>query len=475
MAGGINQLMHTGKSAMTATRSAIATTGHNISNANTEGFSRQRVQQTATIPTQMVADRRVVGKGTEISRIERLNDEYLEKQIRHGNKDLSHFEEKDLVLRQSEDIFNEMNGDGLNRLISRFYNEFRKLANEPDNEAIRQSVRESTQAMVNDFKRLRNEVDQVRQHIDSRVDGYVGEVNSLTTEMVDLNKRIRALTIAGGSPNDLLDRRDLVLKKINSFFDIATKKNNEGDYDIDLKTGGPLVTGAQTQKLTAVRSPRDEEGKPDGALDVLCESTPGSKLTHRLTGGKLGALLEVRDRTLSSVLDRLDDMAFTVSNAVNAIHRQGFTRDGLQGVNFFKELGTKDRAAEFLSLSDEVNSSVDHIATAAIADAPSDNRIALAISGLQSMKIMHDGKTSMDDFYNSIVSDIGVVNSKNRNALNQQKDIMTQLGKMRDQISGVSVDEETTNLLQFQHIFDASAKMISVADEMMQTILSLKR
>src|SRR5262245_35671128 len=148
---GLPNVMNTGRSGMMAARAAIATTGHNITNANTEGFSRQRVQTSASDPRPFVKNS-VVGTGTTISRIERITHKYPQNQIRNSNRQLTHAEEKDVALRQTEDIFNEMNGDGLNRLMSRFFNEFRKLSNEPDNEAVRQSVREASVAMVNDFR-----------------------------------------------------------------------------------------------------------------------------------------------------------------------------------------------------------------------------------------------------------------------------------------------------------------------------------
>jgi flagellar hook-associated protein 1 FlgK len=122
-----------------------------------------------------------------------------------------------------------------------------------------------------------------------------------------------------------------------------------------------------------------------------------------------------------------------------------------------------------------VKASVNNIATGLVPDAPGDNRVAIGISRLQNEKLVDHGNATLDEWYNSIVSDVGVANQRNRFALNQQKDIMTQLGKIRDQISGVSIDEETTNLLQFQHVFDASAKVIQVADELLKTVLSLKR
>lgn len=460
---------------MTASKAAIATTGHNISNANTEGYSRQRVDLQTSTPHPKAGDRRVIGTGVNIERVSRTNDEYLEKQIRNSGRVMSHMEEKDLMLRQVEDIFNEMGGEGLNRLMSRYFNEFRKLANEPDNEAVRQSVRESTQAMINDFKRIRTEVVDVSRHIDARIGGYISEVNATAEEVKNLNTRIREAEIGGGAPNDLLDKRDVALKKLATFMDISSHKDNQGNVCVDVVGVGPLVNGPNAEKFLGYRSPADEYGKAESALDIKTSGNARGVVTHQLKGGKLGALLEVRDQTISAVLDRLDELAFNVVNATNSIHSQGFTREGFQGVDFFKGLSQKERAAEFISLSDEVRGSTNNIATAAIPDAPGDNRIALLISGLQGHRIMADGKATADDFYNSMVSDVGVTTNRNREGMNQQKDIQTQLNKMRDQISGVSLDEETANLMQFQHTYGAAAKVIQVADEMLKTVLELKR
>ena len=198
-------------------------------------------------------------------------------------------------------------------------------------------------------------------------------------------------------------------------------------------------------------------------------------VTHAVKGGKIGALLEVRDRTLSAVLNRLDELASAITNSVNALHREGFTRYGTKGVDFFKPIEGTARASERIGLSDAVKNDVNQIAAGAAPDSPGDNRIAIAISQLQTMRMMEHGNSTIDSFYDGMVSDVGVAAGRNRQALNQQKDISMQLDKMREQISGVSMDEETANLLQYQRAFDASAKVISVADQCLETVLNMKR
>lgn len=467
-------LANIGLSGMTASKAAITTTGHNIANANTDGFSRQRVETETNMP-QSYGNRGQLGTGTLIGRVSRTNDEYLEKQIREGTRDMSHLEEKQMALKQTEDIFNEMNGDGLNRVVSKFFNEFRKLANEPESPALRQAVREASQAVVNDFHRLRSEVDQVRKHIDSRIEGYTSEVNADAQELKELNMRLLVANASKTPANDLEDKRDLVLKKIAGYMDVSTHKDEMGNVVVDIRGVGPLVAGPEVSKFRVERTGPDDQGKPTNAYDVISEAAAHENVTHRVHGGKLGALIEVRDELLSTVVDRLDDMAFSLSKAVNEIHANGVTGDGQQGVVFFKDLDSKERASEYIGLSDSINRNINNIATAVRSNSPGDNRIALAIAGLQDQKLMNGGTSTADEFYNAIVSDVGVASGSVMNKMNQQKDIMLQLNKMRDQISGVSIDEETANLMQFQHTYDASAKVIQVADEMLKTVLELKR
>ncbi|MGK5090164.1 flagellar hook-associated protein FlgK [Bdellovibrionota bacterium FG-2] len=472
---GVSGVLTTGRSGMAAAKTAIATAGHNIANANTEGYSRQKVGVANASPQGSILAKGAVGSGVEVTGIDRVNDEYLERQLRNGARDMAGMEEKDMGLRQLEDIFNEVNGEGLNRVISRFFNDFRKLANEPENEAVRESVREASLALVNDFHRIRGEVMDVRNHLDSRVEAYAGEASALAEDLKRLNHSINQRDLSKTPANDLRDQRDQLMKKLGSLMDVALHKDHRGDFFVDIKGVGPLVTGTESEKLMVVRSPADDQGKGEGAYSLQTTARAGGDITHQVKGGKIGALLEVRDKTLTTVLSKLDDLAFNLSQSVNEIHQQGFTRNGLQGVDFFTSPVSKDRAAEFFDLSEAVKSNVDHIATAAQPDAPGDNRIALAISGLQHLKVMHEGKSTLDDWFNSIVSDVGVISARNRSGLNQQRDINTQLGKMRERVSGVSVDEETANLMQFQHSFDASAKVIQVADEMLKTVLDLKR
>ncbi len=471
---GISNVLQTGHSGLMAAKAAIATAGHNIANANSDGYSRQRVLTTPiSNPNQW--NHQHIGAGTQVQRVERLNDEYIEKQVRNAKKDFAHYEEKELILRQTEDIFNEMNGHGLNELISKFFNDFRRLSNEPESLAIRQVVRESSRALVHEFHRIRHEVDEVRTHIDARLEGYTKEMNADIRDLLDLNQKIKTLTAIHQQPNDLLDRRDLLLRKLSAFMDLTIQSSDRQNLNVGLKNCGSLILDDDVQWLISDRTPADTEGKLEGSIDIKMVKNTELPITHRIQGGKFGALIEIRDQLISQLLGRLDEMAYQLMKNVNAVHTQGVTLTGETGVPFFKHLDHPHHAAETLSLSAEIESDIKQISTGMAHQAPGDNRIALAISQIQNERCMNDGFSTLNEWYHTLVSDVGVVSARNRMALHQQQDSVTQLNKMREQISGVSIDEETTHLLQYQHVFDASAKVIQIADELLKTILALKR
>jgi flagellar hook-associated protein 1 FlgK len=464
--GNLNQI---GNSGLVASRTALSTTGHNISNAATEGFSRQKVLTQATHIELSSQGGSGAGSGTIVSGTQRINDEYLEKQIRSSQKELSKYEEKEILFKQVEDIFNDMNDDGLSHSIGKFFNDFRKLSQEPESQAMRHAVRESSQAMVDHFQKIRNHLQDISRHTEERIAGSISEVNHLTKHIASLNDKIRALSLSGGNTNDFLDQRDVALKALSSLLETSVYQNESGAISVNLPGSGPLVSAYQAESLQLQRV--SDPQKSEGTYAIL--SPNQSVITHSIKNGKLGALLEIRDQVVAGAMEHLDAMAFSLTEAVNRIHEQGFAADGRTGIAFFEPSVLAEGAVERFSLSQAVLSDVNAIATASIANAPGDNRVALKIADLQNEKLIH--QSSLEGGYESFVSDLAMLTARNRASLTQEKDAMMQLHKMRDQISGVSIDEETTQLLQYQHIFDACARVIQVADDLMKTILNLKR
>jgi flagellar hook-associated protein 1 FlgK len=219
--------------------------------------------------------------------------------------------------------------------------------------------------------------------------------------------------------------------------------------------------------------PDDKSGKKEGGLDIFVREPVPTKLTHRIKTGRLGGLLEVRDQDIVAAQDKINNIAYLIAKEVNNLHRQGYGLDGASGRNFFEEPTSMDSAAEFMRLSKDIEDNLDAIAAAKEPTAQSDNRIAIAMSALGEMKgLAGDQNSSILDVYNSMVSELGVKTAATKKSLVFQKDVLSQLENVRESLVGVNLDEETANLIRFQHAYAANAKVLSVADELMQTVLS---
>ncbi len=469
-------MMNTGKSALFANKASLATTGHNIANVNTEGYSRQRAEHTANDP-QSSYGKSVIGTGVSVAQIQRINDSYLDKQLANEQKFLGAYEEKDFALSQSEAIFNELTNEGMNRLMSNFFNEFRKLGTQPENEALRMTVRESTQQLVSDFKRIDRSLKDIQKNIDVRIEGNVRQSNDLISRIAHLNGEIKRMEMSGGQTGDMRDKRDLAVKQLTNMLGTSVSTNEKGEYTVALDGVGVLVSGTQHTKFsTELGKANPDTGKPESSVTVKLEDFLPPDVTYRFNGqGKIGGLVEARDKVIGTIVRRMDELAYTFSTKINEVHRQGYGLDGGTGRNFFKELNSIDGASELLSLSDEVSADPGAIATAIVPDAPGDNRLIQRLTALQFERNMANGRSTFDDYFNATVADLATIQQKNKLSFSHQKSIVGQLEKFRESISGVSIDEETTNLIQYQHAFDAAAKVIKVADEILDTVLSIRR
>ncbi len=464
-------LFNIGKSGLMVSKHSMQTTGHNIANVNTEGFSRQRVDQAQgpTIP----AGRLTFGTGANAKQISRVNDQYLDRRIEMENRNFGNLQEKNTYLHQTEQIFNESNSDGLNRLATKFFNEFRKLSTDPGNAAIRASVREASTQLVSDIRRMDMELREVQKNIDDRVTGYVRDVNALGHEVRDLNDAIIRAEAGGGNAPDLQDKRDLALKKLGALGQVSVSYDNNGRFTVTMEGHIPLVVGTEVNELAVLRTPADPNtGKKEGRLDIVSATKTPVYYTDKIQHGKLGGLLEVRDKDIVDAQNKIDSVAYSIAKNVNEIHRQGYGLDGSTGRNFFKEPTEVARAAETMDIDSGISQSLDSIAAGKEPNSPGDNRIAVALSGLSSMKGLTGEHESIIDTYNAMVSDIAVKTAAADKAEIFQKDVLSQLENVRESIVGVSLDEETTNLVQFQHAYAANAKVLQTADEMQQTILN---
>lgn len=472
----IHGMMDTGRRSMANSQTALQTVGHNIANKSTEGYSRQRVEIQTNEPVGFGKLR--VGTGSKTAAVTRVNNPYLEKQIGQEQAKLGYYDGKGDAMTRVEQVYNEQINKGLNSFVSEFFNAFREFSNNPESLATRTQVKETADILTKDFKRVSNQLTDIQRDIDSQIATHVHEINEITREISSLNEKIQTVTMQGGSANDERDRRDLLIKQLGEKVNIKWAEGEDGMVTISAGNAALLVTGYDHKEIEA-RGTVATDTKGEGNVDIFYRNNPNSEpmiITNQLSGGRIGGLLEVRDQVINGLHGDVDQMAMGLATTINEIHRQGFDAYNKQAGDFFvfPENDT-GHLAQSLKLSDEVSSDVGRIASGAQPFAPGDNRVATAIAQLQFKPMMEDGRSTMDEFYNSMVGQVGIQSKRIQSAQQAQNDIVKQLGNIRESISGVSLDEETTKLIEYQKQFDASARLIRTADEMFDTVLNLKR
>ena len=474
---------------MFASKKSLETTGHNIANTNTEGFSRQRVDQQSNMP--ILKHGVLLGTGTNVRQIKRIHDANVERRLNMALSTHNFYDERSVQLDQVEKAFNEIDVDGLHKVLGRFYNSFRQLANKPEDESIRSLVRDNAQFVVRDFRALRERLDEAARGIDRKIENSITEINDRIQLISDLNVKIRSLEAAGNETGDFRDRRDKAVRKLSEYFKVHYYHDNRGSFTVMARGIGSLVTGGIGQKMaTAYKSREESSNNMANSIEVFMAGRPQFKITERFQEGILSSLVKLRNKDIRSLQDNMDTIAYELIQTVNAIHRRGFVNrnipmDGQKNpafndkkgptfqINFFKEPEKRYQAALDIDLSDAIKGDLSNLVTALSANKPGDNRIALAVSKLQHEKIMDNGTTTLEENFLKNIGRIGQKAQKAQFDKEHSRGILNQANSLRERVSGVSIDEEAANMLKFQNAYKASAKVMTTADAMFKAVLSI--
>ncbi|OQW50367.1 MAG: flagellar hook-associated protein FlgK [Proteobacteria bacterium SG_bin7] len=470
----IHSMMDVGKRSLQNSQTALQTVGHNIANKSTEGYSRQRVEIKANVPVDSGQVR--IGMGARTGAVTRINNPYLEKQITSEGNQLGYHESRAGALGRVEQIYNEQVNKGLNKSMGEFFNAYREFSSSPENMATRTLVRDTSFHLTQDFARVSKNLKTIQNDLDQQIKANIEKVNEYTREVANLNEKIVQIEVAGATANDERDRRELLVKKIGEIINIKAVEGDKGGISIRAGNSSFLVSSTEATKLMV--APTDtNSARGEVHLGIFFQpsaSTDPMNITQEITGGNIGGMLNVRNETIVNALDDVDFLAHSFADSVNEIHRKGFDLRGKPGGDFF-EIGGTLNAAQDLALNVEIAKDPAKIVAAAMPGGAGDNRIANEMSQLQFQKLLDDGTSTFDEYYNALVGKIGVAADRANSKFESQKNMVSQLNNLRDSISGVSLDEEATKMIEFQKSFDASARLIRVADEMFDTILSMKR
>lgn len=483
---GLYASLNIGLSGLQANQAALNVVGHNIANVNTPNYSRQRAVLSNN--DSQTFGQIQFGQGVSLDNILGVRDRFLEAQITHATSRKAGAETRYTSLEGISSVFMETGDDSdLSALVRRFFQGFQDVATRPEDGAARTDLLGKAQSMVNGIQSRWQMLNDQRRQADQSVHTLVTEINTLTTEIAKLNARVAAEPIPG-SDNDARDQRQGLANRLAELVGVQVFEDNKSQLQITLDGGaGVLVTGINAYALKA-----DVSDPALGNYDrVELVYGPGTvvNVTAAIKEGALGGQLDLRDRVLPGFQTRLDELASGIGGQVNLLHRSGVALDGATtGLNFFTGLAavggsglptTVVGAASSMRVNGVLTGNPRMIGAADTAGAVGNNGIALAISKLQAaantVDTNNDGIGDSGPFGTTAGALVGAFGTQVQGFLSRatsDENLLVALQNQHARVSGVDLDEEATQMMAFQRGYQASARFVSVINQLTDQLVN---
>jgi flagellar hook-associated protein 1 FlgK len=563
-----------GVSGLRAAQQMLDTAAHNVANANTPGYSRQRVRLIESAPYTFPAFNRSgipgqIGSGVTVQSITRVRDTFLDLQVQAQTALKGEWDSRQQQLTKIESIFPEPSDTGLGSVISKYFSAWQDVASDPSSTAARTAMTEQASSLALELNRDATQLGAVRTDVNQQLKQQVATVNDLATQIANLNGQIQRVTITGENPNDLMDQREQLLEQLSAIVPASVQTQKDGTMTV-LVGGVDLVNNVNARKLVATTG---------AGGDITPTWSDGSSLV--LPTGQMKALLQVRDVDLAGYRSQLDTLAQGIADSTNALLQRGIDANGNAGQALFTYY--PGNVAATLGINPAIASNPQLVAAAGAANTPGDGSVAGLIADLQNAKSYSVGvagtdvvggmdlttgstarlltvamdaataqtytfsssgpnsltitgadgssqtitvadmdaggtqilnfdqvgikltvnagtsaKTGADlttnlttsgqntmvaanlytpsqtitDFYAGLVGKIGTASSQANEMQANQQLVVDQVNSQISQVSGVSLDEEATDMIKFQHAYQAAARVITTMDEMLNTLIN---
>lgn len=510
------------RSGLFASQRALDITGHNIANANTPGYSRQRLNVTSSNPMALPGGQGMIGTGVDTHSIQQLRDQFLDFKFRQENTTSGEWSTRADSLQQIEAILNEPSDSGIRKVMDEFYTALEELSkgSNADNLTVRAQVRERGIALTKTLNHMYNQLADMQKNMDFAIKTTVDQINGFGEQIANLNKQIFQFELDGSHANDLRDQRNLLVDKLSELVDIEVQESADGKFKVSINGIG-LVSHFNSEKLAVVeRSTNMNYMDQNGLVDVKW----GNGSSFNCKSGTLKGLLNMRDNMIGDTkgipyyMDRLNRFSTVFAARFNMQHQQGYGLSGAgTGIEFFNSptimttppsnplVGATPEekilnyeknypnktifqdgggvwyevdtiAASQISLSSDIINSLNNIAAGLSHDGLGSSLPGDGGNAGELIKMRHDVDMftwgSPDDFFKSLVSNLGVDSQEAIRMTDNQQVLVNQIENNRQSISGVSLDEEMANMVKFQHSYNASARMITTIDEMLDKIIN---
>lgn len=454
--GGLFGTLGIATNALTADQGALEVTSNNIANANTPGYTRERPDLAEQTPIHLGS--LLFGQGVTLQDIQSIRDPVLELRIQQETQNQGQIGAFLGGMNQVQSLFNEAQGVGLQGVLSQFFNSFQALSTNPTSVPLRQGVLSAAQNLVNTFHQDSSSLTQVKNGLNLTVAQDVSQVNQLTSQIAQVEGQISSLQGQGQNAGALVDQRTQLVNQLSNLIGLSVTNNVSGTYTLTTENGSLLVVGNQNFNL---------QTQLDGASGTQHVYSQGNDITSSITKGALGGLIQARDQAIPAVQSSLDSLAAGLISTFNTQHAAGFDLAGNAGGNFFTPFaGTAGAAAQIsLAITDPSKIAASSDGTAG------SNGNALALAAIQSQPIVSG--QDVTDYYSNLVNSVGNQISFANNQQQAETALVQQLQNQLASVSGVSIDEEAANLIRYQQAYQASAQVVSVVNQLIQTTINM--
>jgi len=453
---GLTQILSTALDGLQASSFGLTTTGQNITNVNTPGYARRDVE---------LATRTQGLNGVTVVGLRRIADTVTERRQYQAIGLSSAASERDQQLAGLEAMFDDQGGTGLSDALSAFYGSFSALASTPSDPTARSNVLGRADALAGRISDTADSIASQRSDLLGKAQQTAADVNQRAQQIAVLNQQIVSARAQGQDTSNLEDQRAKVLLGLAPLIDVTVLTQDSGAVLVQA-SGATLVDDVSSRAISV-----DLDASGDLRFMSQTVGGGGTDVTRYLTGGKLAGIKEARDTDLKAVASKLDDLAYDIATTVNAQHAAGFGLDGVGGRNLFSVTPTASGAARALSVSADVKGNPNAIAASGSQfTLPGGSDNAVLLSRLAVAPTV--GTRTAAQAYGDLVGDVGARKASAADDVILRKSVEDQMTAMRESASGVSLDEEMIALSKYQRAYEASTKVITTIDQLLEELMA---
>jgi flagellar hook-associated protein 1 FlgK len=451
----LNSILSVAASALSAQETAIQVTDNNIANAETPGYTRETVALTATSPTQ-TANGEELGTGVDAASIQSVRASLLTLGIQQQSSGQTSAAAQENALTDVQSLFPD-SGSSIGTAMSTFFTSLSALSNAPSSTADRQTVLSDAGNVAQAFNTVSNGLSTAQTSLNSEISGDVTQINEITQQIAALNPQIAAANAQGGNAGSIQDQQSQLELQLSQLTSISVTSTAQGDT-ITTGNGSALVVGDQSYALRTTTN--------SSAMTQVLDSN-GQNITKDISGGDMGGAITARDITIAGIASQVDTLAYQFATAINTAQSAGYDQNGNAGTALFAVPSTSAGAAASIAVS-----ATEPSAIAASSDSSSGSNGNVANLTAVQMSALPSG-SDPTDAYADIVDQLGNAVSDASTESSALTTSLSQLTSEQGSISGVSTDEESTNLISYQQAYEAAAEIVTTVNTLFTVTLEM--